>query len=287
MEKITQNVYAATDIRGCNHGYVVTSDGVVIIDTPQLPTRAKEMREEILKQGPVRFLINTEHHIDHIFGNYFFAGMCPVIGHELVLEQFWTAIRGVDPYSYSVDVVKKDDPKGMALMPPEKDFVVNPPSIVFSHHMALRVGDHCFELFHTPGHTKGQIAVYVPEEKIIFAGDTIFSECQTWFHTSDPDSWLQSLNFLNALDADYIIPGHGPICDKDYILKQSAFIREWVTAVATGIAKGWSRQECVEKISFLDRFPMDIGLESSGPMIQQLNVERIFDFLHGKTERFQ
>ena len=100
-------------------------------------------------------------------------------------------------------------------------------------------------------------------------------------------AWLDSLDFLNTLDVDYIVPGHGPICNKDYIPKQSAFIREWVTAVAVGIAKGWSRKDCVERISFLDRFPMDIGLESLGPMIQQWNVERIFDFLQGKIERFR
>lgn len=286
MERVTDNVYAITDIRGCNPGYVVTSEGVVVIDTPQLPTRAVAMREEIIRKAPIRFLINTEHHMDHIFGNHFFAGLCPVIGHEHVRDYFWTDVRSVDPYSYSVDVVKKDDPEGMSLMPPEKDYVVNAPSILFSDRMTLRVGNHVFELIHTPGHTKGQIAVYVPRENIVFVGDTIFCECQTWFHASDPDSWLKSLDLLKTLDVNYIIPGHGPVCNKDYIPKQSAFIREWVTAVAVGIAKGWSKEECVKRVSFLDRFPMDIGQENSAPMIQQLNVERIYDFLQGKVEGF-
>jgi glyoxylase-like metal-dependent hydrolase (beta-lactamase superfamily II) len=265
---------------------VVTSDGVVVIDSPQLPTVAVAMREEIVKKGPIRFLINTEHHMDHIFGNHFFAGLCPVIGHDHILDYFWTDVRGVDPYAYSVDIVKKDDPKGMALMPTEKDYAVNGPSILFNDRMTLHVGDHVFELIHTPGHTRGQIAVYVPKEKVIFVGDTIFCECQTWFHSADPDAWLWSLDFLKTLDADHIIPGHGPICTKDYIPKQGAFIREWVTAVAVGIAKGWSKEECAKRISFLDRFPMDIGQESTGPTIQQLNVERIFDFLQGKGESF-
>lgn len=287
MQKVTDNVYAITHVRGCNPGYVMTSDGAVVIDTPQLPSKAVAMREEILKKGRIRFLINTEHHIDHIFGNHFFAGLCPVVGHKDILDHFWSAVRGVDPYSYSVDVIRKDDPKGMALMPLRKDFVVNKPVIVFSDRMTLRVGEHVFELIHTPGHTKGQIAVYVPKEKTIFVGDTIFCECQTWFHSSDPDSWLKSLNFLKTLDVDYIVPGHGPICNKDYIPKQSAFIREWVTAVAMGIARGWNREECAQRISFLERFPVDIGQEDSGPLIQRLNVERIFDFLQGEAERFE
>ena len=286
MKRVTENVYAATDIRGCNPGYVVTSDGVVIIDTPQLPTKAVEMKEEALKNGPIRYLINTEHHIDHIFGNYFFAGLCPVVAHENILKEFGTVSAGT-PYSYSVEVVKKDDPAGMALMPPEKDFHLNPPTILFSHRMTLRVGDQVLELFHTPGHTRGQIAVYIPKEKVVFVGDTIFCECQTWFHGADPDAWLWSLDFLRTLDVDYIVPGHGPICNKDYIFKQSAFIREWVTAVAVGIAKGWSLEECIQRISFLDRYPVDIGQESAGPMVQQKAVERIYNFLHGKAERYR
>ncbi len=286
MQKVTDNVYAATDIRGCNPGYVVTSEGVIMIDTPQLPTKAVAMREEALKKGAVRFLINTEHHIDHVFGNYFFAGLCPVIGHEHILKDFGTVSSGT-AYTYSMEVVKKDDPQGMSLMPPEKDFFLNVPSLLFSRRLTLRLGNQILELFHTPGHTRGQIAVYLPREKVAFVGDTIFCECQTWFHAADPDAWLWSLDFLKKLDVDFIIPGHGPICHKDYIDKQSAFIREWVTAVALGIARGWSKEECIQRISFLDRYPVDIGQESAGSMIQQRAVDRIFDFLQGKIERFR
>ncbi len=287
MERVTGNVFASTDLRGCNPGYVATSEGVVVIDTPQLPSKAVAMREEVLNKGALRFLINTEHHIDHIFGNLFFAGMGCGVGHEAILENFWTSVRNVDPYQYMLEVVEKDDPPGLGLMSAGKGVKVNPPSITFSERLNLQVGDHRFELIYTPGHTKGQITVFIPKEKVAFVGDNIFCECQTWFHSSDPDAWLRSLDFLNTLDVEYIVPGHGPVCKKDYIPKQSAFIREWVAAVAVGIAKGWSKEESLERISFLDRFPMDVGQESSGPMVQRLNVERIYDFLLGKAERFQ
>jgi len=286
MERVTDKVLATTDIRGCNPGYLVTSAGVVVIDTPQMPTKAIAMREEVLKKGNVRFLINTEHHIDHIFGNIFFAGLCPVVAHELVGKDFGTVSAGT-PYSYSLEAIQKDDPQGLALLPPEKEFALNHPTILFSRRMVLRVGDQVLELFHTPGHTRGQTAVYIPRERVVFTGDTIFSQCQTWFHTADPDVWLRSLDFLKTLDVDYIVPGHGPICNKDYLPKQSAFIREWIATVAAGIAKGWSKEECVQRISFLDRYPMDVGQESLGPMVQQRSVDRIFDFLLGKIERFQ
>ncbi|HZW00334.1 MAG TPA: MBL fold metallo-hydrolase, partial [Candidatus Deferrimicrobium sp.] len=70
MEQVTANVCTNTRLRGCNPSYVVTSDGVVVIDTPQLPTKAVAMRQEAESHGPIRYLINTEQHVDHIFGNW-------------------------------------------------------------------------------------------------------------------------------------------------------------------------------------------------------------------------
>jgi cyclase len=286
METVTENVFALTDRRGSNPGYVVTKEGVVLIDTAQLPTDAIRIREEIREKGGLRFLINTEFHLDHIFGNLFYMGLCPVITHRYTKEFFWAFRPGVDLYDFMVEMVKNEDPDGAAFMPPRESVKAAGPAITFTDRMTLYVGEHVFELIHTPGHTKGQIAVYVPKERVVFVGDTIFCERQPWFQHADPDRWIEALDFLNTLDVDYIIPGHGPVCTKDYILKQSAYLREWVTSVAQGIAKGWDRNECVERIDFLDRMPMDYGHEKAGPMVQQWNIERIFDFLKRKLERF-
>ena len=64
MEQVTPSVFTQTKLRGCNPSFVVTSDGVVVIDTPQLPTRAVAMRTEAESHGPIRYLINTEHHVE-------------------------------------------------------------------------------------------------------------------------------------------------------------------------------------------------------------------------------
>jgi cyclase len=87
MGNVTENVFAETHIRGCNPGYVVTSESVVVIDTPQLPTYAVKMRQEVEKRGPIRYLINTEHHVDHIVGNYYFKGAGIVISHIEVYKE--------------------------------------------------------------------------------------------------------------------------------------------------------------------------------------------------------
>ena len=69
LEQVTPNVFTTTKLRGCNPSFVVTSDGVVCIDTPQLPTKAVAMRAAAEAHGSIRYLINTENHVDHIFGN--------------------------------------------------------------------------------------------------------------------------------------------------------------------------------------------------------------------------
>ena len=281
MQQISKRVFAATNYRGCNPGYIVTSEGVILVDTPQLISRINELKEEIKDKGPVRMLINTENHIDHIFGNHWFQGI-PVVGQKHILETFWD-VPTWDSYDYSVDVIERQDRACLCQMPSREDFVVNKPNVLYDRHLNIRLGDTQLELFNTPGHTKAQTAVYVPEEKVVFTGDTVFSGCQVWLQEGDPDRWIKSLEFLAGLDLDYVVPGHGPVVSKNYLTTQCCFIREWVAAVSVGINKGWSKEECVERISFLERCPVDIGQEESGPMIQKLNVTHLYDFLTGQA----
>ena len=148
MEKLTNNVYTETKIRGCNPSIVLTREGSVFIDTAQLITPLLEMREFALKQGPIKALINTESHIDHIFGNHWFAGECPVIGHKNILNTFWKipAAFNMTTYDYSLDIIKRQDPQGLPFMPKEEDYIVNPPNVTFTDQMTFRLGDHTFQL---------------------------------------------------------------------------------------------------------------------------------------------
>jgi cyclase len=284
MEKVTPNVYAETKIRGCNPGYVVTSDGVVVIDTPQLPTRAVSMCKEAESHGPIRFLINTEYHVDHIFGNYFFKSAENVVAHRVTVENFMTVTPEINPYEYAKEALPTHDPEAFKILPDEKTYFADPnkPNIILDGDTTLTVGKHTFRLLHTPGHTPGELAVYVPEERVLFTGDTIFNGCQTWLYVSDVNEWIRTLERLLELDVDYIVPGHGPVCDKQQIYVQRAFLMEWQTAVAVAIGKGWSKEECLEKISFADRFPVDIGQEYMLDHVQKHNVSALYDKLTAK-----
>jgi cyclase len=279
METVTANVFTNTKLRGCNPSFVTTSDGVVVIDTPQLPTRAVAMREEAESHGPIRYLINTEHHVDHIFGNYYFKGVGAVVEHQGLYDNFMTVTPDLDPYAYACEAIPTDDPAGAALLPDRDTYYADPNkgTVVFTGDLTLHVGDHTFRLLHTPGHTPGQLAVHVPEERVVFTGDTIFSECQTWLMTSNVEQWLAALERIGGLDVDRIVPGHGPVTTKRYLDTQRAVLLEWKSAVAVAVAKGWTREETIARVNFAERYPVDIGQGYMMGHIQTLNAASLYD----------
>jgi len=285
MEKVTANVFFETGLRGCNPGFVVTGDGVVVVDTPQLPTKAVAMREEAETHGDIRFLINTEHHVDHIFGNYYFKGAGAVVNHRGVYENFMVVTPDLDPFAYAAEAIPTDDPEAQPMFPDRAEYYADPNkgSIVFDANLTLRLGSHTFELIHTPGHTPGQLAVHIPEEGVVFTGDTIFSECQTWLMTSDVDQWLEALETIGRLDVEHILPGHGPVTTKSYLHTQRSNLLDWKAAVAAAVAQGWSREETIDRVSFADRYPVDIGQGYMMEHIQTLNAASLYDKMTGSV----
>ena len=286
FENVTLNVRTDVTIRGCNPSYVITTDGVVVVDTAQLPTKAVAMRKEAESHGPIRYVINTEHHVDHIFGNYYFKGAGTVIHHKGVADNFMVPTPLLDPFDYAAEAIPTSDPEGAAIFP-ERDVYFTDPNrarIVFTGDVVLRVGEHTFNLIHTPGHTPGQVAVHVPEERVVFTGDTVFSEVQTWVMASDVDQWIEALNTISRLDVDRVIPGHGPITDLKYLQTQKAVLLEWKSMVASAVARGWSRDETIERCHMRDRYPVDIGQEYMMDYVQRHNAGILWDRLSANLE---
>ena len=281
MQQVTPTVVTDTSRRGCNPSFVITSAGPVIIDTPQLPTRAVAMRQDAEQHGPIQYVINTEHHVDHIFGNYYFKGTGPVVHHQGVYDNFMTVYPELDPFEYAREAIPTDDPDGEALFPDREEYYADPNKgqLVFTGDLTLRAGGHTFHLIHTPGHTPGQIAVYVPEERVVFTGDTIFSGCQTWLMTSDVEQWLASLEIIRRLDVDWVIPGHGPVVDLAYVATQRATLLNWKAAVAAAISRGWTREETVARIKFPELGSVDVGQEYMLEYVETLNAGSLYDKL--------
>jgi glyoxylase-like metal-dependent hydrolase (beta-lactamase superfamily II) len=273
MQQLTTNVWAETGLRGANHGFVTTSDGVVVIDTPHKPSDALKLKADLERRGsPVRYIINTEPHGDHWTGNAYFD--VPVVAHEGVRAR----ILGTNfaEHVARVSTFGPDEPKLL------ENYTPNAPVITFNDEMTLHVGNHTFHIIGMPGHTLYQAAIVVEEEGVVFTSDNIFCKVQSWVQEANPDNWLVALDSLRALPQDTFVPGHGPICGKEYLAEQGGFLQEWVEYVRGAVERGMTKEEAVESLTALsDRYPMDVGQDGMAPMVMKLNVANLYDYLTG------
>jgi cyclase len=269
MQQLTDSVFAETQIRGCNHGFVVTSEGVVMIDSPQKPSDALKLKAEIAKHGELRYIINTEPHGDHWTGNAYFD--VPVIAHEGVrqrildtdLAEHVARVAGMGP----------DEP---ALL---ENYSPNVPVVTFKNGMTLHLGDHTFQLVHMPGHTLYQAAISIKEEGVVFTSDNIFHKVQTYIQEANPDQWLRALESLRVLDEEIFVPGHGALCDKGYLDEQGDYIMEWKEYARSSVERGMTRDEAVENLTELtDRYPMDVGQDGTSPRVMRMNAANLWDY---------
>src|SRR5262245_45661134 len=145
MRRVSANVYAEIYFWGCNPGFLVTNDGVVMIDTPQQPIDAVRWRERLLEHGPVRYLVNTEPHIDHIAGNAYFPGV-EVIGHTGLRERYEQAVPGMTS-SERLETMKQSDPDSVWLLN-HPSYPPNPPTRTFTDELTLTVGNHTVQIIH-------------------------------------------------------------------------------------------------------------------------------------------
>ena len=272
MHQLTKNVFIETQIRGCNHGFVTTSDGIVLIDTPHKPSDAVRLQAEIAKRGKLRYILNTEPHGDHWTGNAYFDA--PVIAHE-----------GVRARILATDL-KAHVARLSTFGPEEPELLVgyrpNAPIITFKNGMTLHVGDHTFEMIHMPGHTAYQAAICVKEEGVVFTSDNVFHKVQTWLQEANPELWLTALDSLRNLKEEIFVPGHGAVCGKEYLKEQGAFIIEWKSYVKEAIDHGMTRDEAVVRLTAMtDRYPMDVGQDGMSPMVMKLNVANLYNYLTG------
>ncbi len=76
-----------------------------------------------------------------------------------------------------------------------------------------------------------------------------------------------------------LVPGHGSICDRSYIPEMSTIIQAWIDAVTNAINQGMSLEEAQDKVSLIERYPMESGSESMAQQVQRMNVARLYQVL--------
>lgn len=160
-----------------------------------------------------------------------------------------------------------------------KEFSYRLPTITLSERMTLYVGDHTFRLINMPGHTPYQVAVCVPEERVVFTSDNIFCRVQAFLQQALPYEWLDSLKQLEELEVDVLIPGHGSLCDRSYIPEMRSVIQSWIGAVTQAIQQGLTVEEAQDRITDIDPYPVEGGIEAMSQQLPRINVARLYQVL--------
>jgi cyclase len=277
MRRVGKNTFVEIYRPGCNPGFVETSDGVVMIDTPQHPIDAVRWRERIEEAGPIRYLINTEPHGDHTLGNRFFKGATVVGQRSLapIFEPYMERMR-----TNFIARAPNDDPDSVWLYEHPDYQAANGPTLLFDDQLTLHAGNHTFQCIHMPGHTAPQTSVFIPDEGVVFTGDNIFCRCRSWLQEADPWLWLDSLKAIERLDVDIIVPGHGEPCTKEYLRTQAQIIHEWLGEIGKLVDQGVDEDEVVarggELINTIDPFPIGQRLDDWRDRIGGLNAKNLY-----------
>ena len=269
MKKITPNVYAETGFRGANCTFVTTSEGIVMIESPQMPDEAVKWRDEIAKFGMVRYLINTEPHGDHFSGNYFFQGT--VVGHEGTRQAILAA--NVEQFK---ERMKTMSPASLSLL---GGFSFRAPTITLSERLTLYVGKHTFQLIHLPGHSPYQVAVYIPEEKVVCTSDNIVYNTQPFLHQAQPLEWLESLKRYQEFDADFFVPGHGDVCDKSYIPEMSKQIQSWVDVTKEAKKQGLTLEQAQANTALLEKYGIKVPPDPRAQGVIKMSLAHLYEVM--------
>ena len=202
---------------------VVTHEGVIATD-PINADAARWLKAEIAKSfsQPVRFLVYSHDHADHISGGEVFADTARIVAHEnarrtIIAEKRPTAV----------------------------------PQVAFTDRMVIELGGTAVELSHVGrNHSDNSIVMRFPAERILFAVDFIPVKSVGFRDWPDAyiEDWIESLRRVESMDFDVLVPGHGPVGTKDDVRAFRVYMEELRDAVTRLAREGKSEQEVVQAV---------------------------------------
>ncbi|MFH1137453.1 MAG: alkyl/aryl-sulfatase [Pseudomonadota bacterium] len=275
VDKITDRIYLARGFALGNVGLVVTDEGLVVVDATESRAAAGDIlaRFREITDLPVKYIIYTHAHPDHVFGTpvFFQPGVEVIATREAarLMDDWYGTLQ---PF---VDRCRENQAGRLApeyafklpfagpFKPEEKRELIRP-TIVFDEEYAFDLGGVRFELFHTQGETTDHLMIVLPGEKALFPGDLYyysFPNLSTPMLEARPvKEWHESLDRMIALKPQYLVPGHGrAIVGEENILGVLAnysrairFVRE---ETIKAVNQGLSAAEAVERV----KLPADLA----------------------------
>ncbi|MCR8575802.1 MBL fold metallo-hydrolase [Streptomyces sp. Isolate_219] len=238
-----------------NAGFVTDGDATLVVDTAATERRARLLRQRIAESGAPapRTVVNTHHHGDHTYGNGVFAPEATVIGHASCRRELLAA-------GHQLHAVWPEVEYG--------DIHLTPPEVTYTDELTLHVGEIEVRLIH-PGvaHTTGDTVVWLPRERIVFAGDLVFHGGTPFLFMGSLAGSLRAVRTLRALDAVTVVPGHGPVTGPEVYDGIERYLRFVGRLAQEGRAAG--------------RTPLETAQEADlGPFAELAESERLVANLH-------
>ena len=231
LQKISKHVYAYAGTTnasptgnafGANVGVVIGRDAVLVIDTLISAKAATRLLEQIraVTDKPIKYVVNTHDHLDHAWGNCVFAKLGAIIiaqeNSRLDANKTGETLGRAGQYGLTAA-----DMEGTTIVPP---------SITFKQSVKVDLGGITVELnYPGPSHTVGSITALVPQDKVLFVGDILFSHYHPYLAEGDLAGWQQALIELESTIATKIIPGHGPVSTVSDLRDMREYIRVFDT----------------------------------------------------------
>jgi cyclase len=254
VTKLADGVYAIEHttvphgMRSGNTTVIIGERQVLVVDTCYQQSAAREDIAQIRQwtDKPVAFVLNTHFHNDHNLGNRAYMNAFPaltIIAHvetKKSMDMYGPGSLGRELKSISrlqkmLETGK--DPAGTALTEEDRTLLKSiiatrepdidelkqvqfqSATLTFDHDFSIDLGNREIQIkFLGLGNTAGDAVVYLPKEKIVVAGDLVTYPLPSIFD-GYPSEWVETMEKLAALDANSIVPGHGPVMhDKAYLL---------------------------------------------------------------------
>jgi len=210
-----------------NLSFIVTGDGVVVINASDNYLLAKSLHEEIrqITDQPVKFVIleNAQ-------------------GHAMLGSNYWKE-QGAQIIAHrdAADTIKKYGKRSLERMiEGRRDKALGTrlaePDIIFDETYELRLGDEIIQaLYLGPAHSPGDISVWLPKRKLVIAGDIAFHQRMVFIpEHADTEAWVETWDNFADLDAEIVIPGHG---EPTNMLEVTLYTRDYLVYMRNEMAK--------------------------------------------------
>lgn len=247
LKPLGRGIYAAVDNSkgeaGANAGFIIGDEAVVVLDTFENAPAAKALLGEIrmLTKLPIKFVVNTHYHLDHVAGNAVFAKEGAVIvAHHNVPS--WIHTENLKFFGKDIKPEQKTEVEALAA-----------PDVLYDSSIELRVGATPIRVEYFPGHTGGDSVVVVQQDKsaVVFCGDLFWRQTLPNLIDASTLPWLETLSTLSKFSAESpltFIPGHGePGTSADVTAFRGYLsdLRDWVGAAKKEGKSGASLTEAV------------------------------------------